>query len=130
MGNQYNENNFVELKEEYKSVLSNSNHIHRVEDNGEYLKIFTDILLGKSNDYLNLYLIFEDGDVGLSDSNNIYAILDDYYKVDDEMLADIADSVGLDYEEYRFTKWVTPETVLFEILKFQDVVDDIVELNK
>lgn len=118
------------LKQEYKDVCNGLPIVHRVEDAGNYLKIYTDILLGDSNDYLNLYLIFEDGDVGLSDSNNIYAILDDYYDITDQMLAEIANVVGLDYEEFRFTKWVTTLSLEQDIGRFARIVNAIIELNK
>lgn len=118
------------LKQEYKDVCNGLPTVHRVEDAGNYLKIYTDILLGDSNDYLNLYLIFEDGDVGLSDSNNIYAILDDYYEITDQMLAEIANVVGLDYEEFRFTKWVTTLSLEQDIERFARIVNAIIELNK
>lgn len=127
---QYDDLTFNRVKENYKNICKNLKIIHRVEDGDEYLKIYTDILLGISNDYLNLYLIFEDGEVGISDSNNIYAILDDYYRIDDNMLAEIAKVVGLDYDEYRFTKWVTTDSLEEDISRFARVVSAVIDLNK
>ena len=130
MEKQFNKVNFVQVKNEYKKVLEGLDIVHRIDDGDEYFKIYTDFLLGKSNDYLNLYLIFEDGDVGLSDANNIYAVLDDYYDVDDNMLADIARVVGLDYDEYRFTKWVTLDSLKEDIERFGRAVNSVVGNNK
>lgn len=130
MERQFDENNFDQVKNKYKQLLEKSGMVHKVEEDDDYFKIYTDILLGKSNDYLNLYLIFEDGDVGLTDANNIFAVLDDYYKIDDDMLYEISRVAGLDYEEYRFTKWVTLDSLKEDLERYARVVNAVVDLNK
>ena len=116
------EDNFLMELNDFEEILSITNLIHDFRKADVYWELRTSILLGKSRDYLNLYLIPEDGVFYLSDSNNIYAVLDDYYDVDDEKLSKAANEVGLGYEEYRFHIAVTTETITTALLKYQKAV--------
>ncbi|MBO6285792.1 MAG: hypothetical protein J6O18_05760 [Bacilli bacterium] len=114
--------------EEMKRLLDQSPLVHRFDVDEEYLKIYTDILLGISNDYLNVYLIYEDGEWGLSDANNIYAILDDYYSIDEERLIAAGKEAGLIYQDYRFLSYSVDENNLIpELEKFAKVVQILIE---
>ena len=94
----------------YEEILNTiTPWVHRCEHRGLFLKIFTDILLGESMDYLNLYLTVEDGQGYLQDANNLYAVLDDYYNIKADVMCDMARRVGLDFDDYRVSVAVTPD---------------------
>lgn len=116
--------------EEMKRLLDQSPLVHRFDVDEEYLKIYTDVLLGISNDYLNVYLICEDGEWGLSDANNIYAILDDYYSIDEERLIAAGKEAGLNYQDYRFLSYPVDENNLIpELEKYAKVVQILTKKN-
>ena len=117
------------LKNGFFEECQNNPLVYKVEYNDNYLKIFTEIFIKREDSYLNLYLIFEDEGVCLSDSNEIYRIYDGYYDISNEMLKGFAESLDLDYENYRFTKYVTLDTLGFELQKFEKLKEMIENLE-
>ena len=106
-------------------LLNQDAEMHRCEAHlhGEYYKVYTDYLLGISNDYLPLYLIEEDGEWGFSDANTIYAILTDFYEVTEERLKEAGKAAGLQYDAYRFLAYPVDEGNVVEAAhKFGKVV--------
>lgn len=112
--------NILDSYEEVCKILPN---VYKVENNENYLKISTEILFKKAEDYLNLYIMLEEDYVCLSDSNSVYSICDGFYDIDEEVLLDFANKVGLDFEDYRFTRIVKLENIENEINKFEKLKD-------
>ena len=108
-----------------KEILEASPLVHRVEGNGTCLKIITDILLGVSYDYLNLYLSEEEGEFFLQDANNIYAVMDDFYELNEERLKNAAAKAGLDFADYRYSKTVDNQSVIEAMKGFAIVVESL-----
>lgn len=119
--------NLLSLKQEYKSICENSPLVNRIEESGEYFKIYTNILVGDTDTFLNLYLIFDEDEVCLSDSNEIYRICEGYYELSDENLENLAKIVELDYNYYRFTKIVTADSINFELEKFEKLIGLVIK---
>ena len=116
-----------ELKQKYIKLLEDCPLIHSVSDEGTYLKIFTEILMGETDTFLNLFLIFNDDEVCLTDSNEVFNLCEGFYDLPDEKLADFARYVGLDYNKFRFTKIVNLNNIIMEIQKFDKLKDLIVK---
>lgn len=112
--------NILESFEEVCKILPN---VYKVENNDNYLKISTEILFKKAENYLNLYILLEDDYICLSDSNSVYSICDGFYDISEEILLDFANKVGLDFADYRFTKIVNLENIEEEINKFEKLKD-------
>ena len=106
------------------ALLNADPQIHKAEDWGDYYKVFTLYLLGISNDYLNVYLINEGkGEWSLSDSNSVYAVLDDFYAVNERMLQNAAKEVGLEFMDYRFISFPVDENnVISEVHKYGKLI--------
>ena len=117
------------LKNEFKTVCENNPMVYKIVDHGNYFVIFTKMLIDFEDSYLNLYLIFEDNGVCLSDSNEMYRIYDLCYDISSEMLEGFAKKLDLDYENYRFTKFVKPETFDYEFQKFEKLKEMIENLD-
>lgn len=91
----------------------------------DYYKVITEFLLGISNDYLNVYLMYEE-EIGwyLSDTNNIYAILDDYYELTEKMLRKAAEEAGLEFDNYGFYAMnITEENVVENLRRYQRAIE-------
>ncbi len=95
-----------------------SSLVHRVIDEEDYLKLYTDILLGVSSDYLNLYIMEDDDGVYLIDCNNVYAIMDGFYDLNEERMEKAAIEAGLIYDAYRFYIKITPSKLEDGIKRF------------
>ena len=118
------------LKNGFFEACQNNSLIYKVENNDDYFKIFTEIFIEREDSYLNLYLVFEDEGVCLSDSNEIFRIYDGYYDELEESLEKFAKSLDLDYDNYRFTKYITLDTLGFELQKFKKLTEMIENLEK
>ena len=106
------------ILDKYYEICKSLPVVDYVENLGNYLKIGTNILFEKADAYLNLYIIPEEDYVCLSDSNNVYGFCDDYYDVSNDELKVFTDSLDLDYESYRITKFIKLETLEIELNKF------------
>ena len=106
----------------FLSVANKSKLVHRVFDEEDYLKLFTEILLGVSNDYLNLYIMEEDDGFYLIDCNNVYIVMDDFYDLNEDRLNKAAEEVGLTHDSYRFYDKITPKTLEESLNKFAALV--------
>ena len=118
--------NILSLKDEFKKVCEKSPIVYKVEDYCDYFQIYTKIFIDFLDSYLNLYLIFEDKGPCLSDSNEIYRIFDGPFDITNEMLEGFSKELNLDYNHYRFTKFVSPQTIENEIKKFEKLRDLII----
>lgn len=116
---------YVELLSSFDKGL-----IHQVRDEGDLVKIFTSFLLGESMDYLTLYLFEEDGEVYLTDANNIYMIMDDYYSIDPHSLEGIALEVGLSFDDCRFYQQTSLETLKEDLIRFGMAIEGVIELER
>lgn len=110
------------------SVLA-SPLVRRIEENDEYIKIYTDIVLGKSNDLLNLYLIKEDNKWHLTDSNNINMLLSDYYHFDETKYNQLAKQINLVNDDYGL--WIETDfkQMNSDLNKYRDFVSEITKQN-
>jgi len=113
---------------DFEEVCKNLPIIYKIDNYGDYLKFYTDILFEYAEDYLNLYLIVEENGICLSDSNEVYRICDGPYDVNYEILEKFANELELDFKDYRFTKFVSLETIGNEINKFIKLKDLICKL--
>ncbi len=114
-------------RQKLTNLLNSSSYVQRVEVDNDFIKIYTNILLGASDDYLNVYLIFEEGEMYLSDGNNIYMILDDYYEIEKDELAKLAKVNKFEFDNHRFLKQVTPKNLLDSLEKLQEIVNQLLE---
>ena len=110
-----------------KAVLTISSLVRRYEEDEGYIKIITNILLGKSNDYLNLYIIFEDDGLYLTDSNNIYMIMDDYYPIDEDKYNRVSEINCLTNDNFRLYLKTHHYSLVNDLKKFEGFVKDIMK---
>lgn len=110
--------------ERMAAMLNADEEIHRCEKwGGDFYKVFTNYLLGVSNDFLPVYLVEEDGIWYFTDANTIFAVLDDYYVITERLMKEAAKEAGLTFHEYRFLSADLDENnVLEEIHKYGKVI--------
>lgn len=115
-----------EEKQKYISLIGDFPMVHSIDDSRKYLKIYTNILLGESQNYLNLFLVWDEEGACLTDSNEIYAQLDDYYDLTEESLALLAAKYDIEFNRFQFYKLVDLSTVIMEMKKYKALVEDII----
>ncbi|MCR4562203.1 MAG: hypothetical protein K5694_03260 [Bacilli bacterium] len=118
------------LKEWFLEIGNKSPLVHRMIDYDDYLKIMTNFLLGKSNDYLNLYLIPEDGEYYISDSNNIYATLDDYYSISEESMKKAGEIAGVTFDDFRYYIDTSVNTFEKDLARFKEIIEILIKSKK